>query len=349
MKEINEIYSKQIGSQVKREKPAVSIIIPNYNTAEFIAETLDSVLAQTFTDYEIVVINDAAPDTEALKKVLENYYDKIIFIDKFKNKGTSATRNFASKMVRGDFLCFLDADDIWHPTFLEELFDFLYKNNFDMVYADTELFGVGYRAGESFLDYNPPQGEVSRRTLIEGKCIILPSGSLIKKSEFEKSGGFDPEVLRTEDFDLWMRMIFQGTRIGFLRKILFKFRIRPGSGSGDSLQRIERCMLIWKILQKKLPFTEEENRIVNRNIELEHAALLRAKGRLYINEQNWSEAGKVFRQARKKAGELGLPLKHRLKMSAVIFLLNFYPRLLLKIFRTYRSEEIEFMPSQVAN
>ena len=348
MTEINEIYTREIGAKVKKEKPAVSIIIPNYNTAEFIAETLDSVLAQTFTDYEIVVINDAAPDTEELKKVLESYKEKIIFIDKFKNEGTSATRNFASKMVRGDFLCFLDADDIWHPTFLEELFDFLHKNNFGMVYADTELFGVGYRVGESFLDYNPPQGEVSRRTLIEGKCIILPSGSLIKKSEFEKVGGFDAKVTRTEDFDLWMRMIFQGTRIGFLRKILFKFRIRPGSGSGDSLQRIERCMLIWQILQKKLPFTEEENRIVNRNIELEHAALLRAKGRLYINDQNWSEAKKVFRQARTKAGELGLPLKHRLKMSAVIFLLNFYPRLLLKIFRTYRSEEIEFMPSQIA-
>ncbi|MEO6588286.1 MAG: glycosyltransferase family A protein, partial [Pyrinomonadaceae bacterium] len=330
------------------EKPAVSIIIPNYNTAEFIAETLDSVLAQTFTNYEIIVINDGAPDTDELKIVLEKYYNKIIFVDKFENTGTSPTRNFAVTLTRGDYLCFLDADDIWFPTFLEELFDFLNKNNFDMVYADTEMFGVGYRIGESFLDYNPPQGEVTRRTLIEGKCIILPSGSLIKKSEFEKSGGFDPKVLRTEDFDLWMRMIFQGTRIGFLRKILFKFRIRPGSGSGDSLQRIERCMIVWQILQKKLPFTEEENRIVNRNIELEHAALLRAKGRLFINARNWDEAKKVFRQARSKAETLGLPIKHRLKLSVVIFLLTFSPKLLLKVFKNFRSGEIEHMPSQTA-
>ena len=195
MSESENILTKHVGSQVKQEKPAVSIIIPNYNTAEFISETLDSVFAQTFTDYEVVVINDAAPDTEELKKVIESYKEKIIFIDKFENTGTSATRNFtAFNHTRGDYLCFLDADDIWHPTFLEELFAFLNKNDFDMVYADTEMFGVGYRAGESFLEYNPPQGEVSRRTLIEGKCIILPSGSLIKKSAFEKSGGFDPEV-----------------------------------------------------------------------------------------------------------------------------------------------------------
>ncbi len=348
MAESENIFVKNAGSQVKKN-PAVSIIIPNYNTAEFIGETLDSVLAQSFTDYEIIVINDAAPDSQELKKVLESYLEKIIFIDKFTNEGTSATRNFASKHALGEYLCFLDADDIWHPTFLEELLEFLNKNNFDMVYADTEMFGVGYRAGESFMNYNPPQGEISRRTLIEGKCIILPSGSLIKRSEFEKAGGFDANVRRTEDFDLWMRMIFQGTRIGYLRKILFKFRIRPGSGSGDSLQRIERCMLIWQILQKKLPFTEEENRIVNRNIELERAALLRAQGRIFINERNWNEAKKVFRQARKKAVELDLPLKHRLKMSAVIFLLNFSPEILLKVFRNFRSEEIEHMPSQTAN
>jgi hypothetical protein len=218
-----------------------------------------------------------------------------------------------------------------------------------MVYADAEMFGVGYRAGESFLAYNPPEGEVTRRTLIEGKCIILPSGSLIKKSAFERAGGFDAEIRRTEDFDLWMRMIFQGTRIGYRRKVLFRFRIRPGSGSGDSLQRIERCMLIWQILQKKLPFTEEENLIVNRNIELERAALLRAKGRIYINERNWSEARKAFREARRKATELDLPLKHRLKMTAVIFLLNLSPEILLKVFRAYRSDEIEHMPSQISN
>lgn len=349
MSEPENTFVKTIGSQVKKEKPAVSIIIPSYNTAQYISETLDSVLAQTFTDYEIIVVNDGAPDTDELKKVLEKYYDKIIFVDKFENTGTSPTRNFAVTLTRGDFLCFLDADDIWQTTFLQELYDFLHQNDFDMVYADAELFGVGYRVGESFLDYNPPQGEVTRRMLIEGKCIILPSGSLIKKSEFEKTSGFDPKVLRTEDFDLWMRMIFQGTRIGFLRKILFKFRIRPGSGSGDSLQRIERCMIVWQILQKKLKFTDEENVIVERNIALEHAGLLRAKGRKFINEKNWSEAKKMFREARTKAFDLGLPLKHKLKLSAVIILLSLSPKLLLKVFKSYRADEIEFMPSQTPN
>jgi len=349
MSEEEIILEKRVGSRVAPEKPAVSVIIPNYNTAGFIAETLDSVLAQTFKDYEIIVINDAAPDTEELKKVLENYYDEIVFVDKTLNEGTSATRNRAAGLARAELLAFLDADDIWRPTFLEELHEFLKKNDYDMVYADAELFGPNYLAGENFLPYNPPQGDVTRELLIGGKCHILPSGALIKKSVFEAVGGFDPKVVRTEDFDLWMRMIFAKARFGYLRKLLFKFRLRPESGSGDSLQRIERGIKVWRILQAKLPFTDEENRIIEHHCAVAGSGLLRARGRLYINQKNWAAAKEIFREARRQAEILGLPLKHRLKLSAVLFLLNFSPGLLLKLFRNYRADEIRYMPTETSN
>lgn len=82
-----------------------------------------------------------------------------------------------------------------------------------------------------------------------------------------------------------MRLIFHGTRIGYLRKILFKFRLRPGSGSGDSLQRLERCTNMWLILQRKLSFTDEEKVIIKRHVEEGNAAVLRAQGRLFINQK----------------------------------------------------------------
>jgi glycosyltransferase involved in cell wall biosynthesis len=349
MSESENILPKQVGSQVKSEKPAVSIIIPNYNTAQYIGETLDSVLAQTFKDYEIIVINDAAPDTDELKKVLENYYDKIVFVDKSVNEGTSATRNTAVGLARGEFIAFLDADDIWQPTFLAELTEFQRQNKYDMVYTDAETFGPNYLANENFLPFNPAQGDVTRELLINGKCHILPSGTLIKKSVFEAVGGFDPGVKRTEDFDLWMRLLFAETRIGYLRKVLFKFRLRPESGSGDSLQRIERCIKVWHILREKLPFTDDENRMIQYHIDNAQTALLRAQGRFYINQKDWSAAKKTFREAKEKAVTLGLPLKHRLKLSAVLFLLDFSPSLLLKLFRNLRADEIEYMPAQISN
>lgn len=346
MSEAENITTKRVGSLVKSEEPAVSIIIPNYNTASFIAETLDSVLAQTFKNYEIIVINDAAPDTEELKRVLENYYEKIIFVDKSVNEGTSATRNRAVGFARGSLLAFLDADDIWRPTFLDELHDFLQENDYDLAYADAELFGPNYLAGENFLPYNPPQGDVTRALLIGGKCHILPSGALIKRRAFEAVGGFDPQVARTEDFDLWMRMIFDGARFGYLRKLLFKFRLRPESGSGDALVRIERGIKVWRILQAKLPFTDEENRQIEHHCAVANSGLLRARGRFYISQKNWSAARETFREAQRQAKILGLPLKHRLKLSAVLMLLHVSPALLLKLFRSMRADEIRYMPSE---
>jgi glycosyltransferase involved in cell wall biosynthesis len=349
MGESENILTKRVGSQVRAEKPAVSIIIPNYNTAAYIAETLDSALAQTFQDYEIIVINDAAPDTAELKAVLENYYEKIVFFDKSINEGTSATRNRAASLARAELIAFLDADDIWQPTFLEEVYGFLQQNDYDLAYTDAELFGSNYLGGENFLPYNPPEGPVTRELLIGGKCHILPSGALIKRSVFEAVGGFDPKVVRTEDFDLWMRMIFHGARFGYLRKLLFKFRIRPESGSGDSLQRIERGIKVWRVLQAKLPFTDAENRLIEHHCAVANSGLLRARGRLYINQKNWPAAKETFREAKRQAEILGLPLKHRLKLSAVLFLLNFSPGLLLKLFRSLRAEEIRYMPTESSN
>jgi len=345
MDSFDGIIEKRAGARVKKESPKVSVIIPNYNTAGYISETLDSVIGQTFKDYEIIVINDGAPDTLELKKVLENYWDDIIFFDKSRNEGTSATRNLAVKFARGEIISFLDADDIWQPSYLKEQIEFLEKNNYDMVYTDAELFGISNQTGKSLMAWNPQQGDVTRRMLIEGRCHILPSGTLIKKSVLQAVGGFDPNVKRTEDFDLWMRLVFSGIRIGYLRKNLFKFRLSPKSGSGDSLQRLERCTDIWHILKKKLPFTDEETAIINRHIEMGDAAVIRARGRYYINQKNWSAAQKAFREAKQKAKELKLPLKHRLKMSAVLFLLNVYPNLLLKLFRNLRADEVEYMPT----
>ena len=238
----NETACKtSVGEDVSPQKPAVSVIVPNYNTARFISDTIDSILAQTFTDFEIIIINDGAPDTNELYDVLRPYLSKITFIDCRNNSGTSRARNLAAGYARADVLSFLDGDEIWRPSFLEELYAFLTDNGYDLAYTDAEVFGVRHLADKNFLSHNPPQGLVTRSMLIAGKCHILPSGTLIRKDIFEKAGRFDPDVARTEDFDLWMRLLFSGARVGYLRKLLFKFRLRPDSGSGDCRRSTIPC------------------------------------------------------------------------------------------------------------
>ena len=338
-----EAINKTVGSQVPRNKPAVSVIIPNFNTARFISNTLDSVFAQSFKDFEVIVINDGAPDTADLHEALAAYKDKLIFLDKAQNDGTAFTRNLAASHARADVLAFLDADDVWQPSFLDELHSFMADNDYDMVYTDAEVFGIRHMAKKNFMPYNPEQGLVTRTMLIEGRCHILPSGALINKHAFNLVGGFDPAVRRTEDFDLWMRLLFNGVRIGYLRKLLFKFRLRPDSGSGDFLVRMQRCIDVWEILRKKLDFTAEENLIIDRHIEVQQSGLLRARGRYYLSQRDWKSALSAFREARLMAEKLSLPWKHRLKLAIVINALRVSPNLVLRIFQTLRPQEFEYI------
>jgi len=96
----------------------VSIIIPAYNVAPYIGETLDSVFAQTFADYEVIVINDGSPDTEDLERALARFIDRINYL-KQENRGASVARNTGLHAARGQFIAFLDADDVWLPNSLD--------------------------------------------------------------------------------------------------------------------------------------------------------------------------------------------------------------------------------------
>src|SRR5690606_22494672 len=121
------------------------------------------------------------------------------------------------------------------------------------------------------------------------------SGGLLKRSAFNAAGGFDPKVSRTEDFDLAMRMLSIGSRIAYLRKVLFLYRQRPGSYSGDSIVRYERNVKQWRLLQEKLEFSEDENALVEGKIKSEEAAVMRAKGRMYLERGEWRRSKEMFR------------------------------------------------------
>src|SRR5947209_18801381 len=101
------------------DAPAVSVIIPAYNAAQYIGEALDSVFAQTFTDYEVIVVNDDSPDTAELERALAPYRERVVYI-KQENRGPGGARNTAILKARGECVALLDSDDVWLPTFLAE-------------------------------------------------------------------------------------------------------------------------------------------------------------------------------------------------------------------------------------
>src|ERR1700745_3077470 len=104
--------STSLNVPVLPDSPRVSVVIPAYQVAPYIAETLESVFAQTFTDYEVIVVNDGSPDTDELHHAIQPYRERLSYVTR-QNGGCSAARNSGLRVARGELVAFLDADDLW--------------------------------------------------------------------------------------------------------------------------------------------------------------------------------------------------------------------------------------------
>src|ERR1700730_11464637 len=171
-------HQKQVRSDRGRA-PAVSVIIPAYKVAAFIRETIDSVLAQTFTNYEVIVINDGSPDTLELERALEPYGRQIRYF-KQENQGAGAARNAVLRAASGRFVAFLDGDDVYLPNFLDEQMQLIQSDGgYDLVYADKADFGDAKLFANS--EVNPHIGEVTAESLLCGRSGITTSTVLVRR------------------------------------------------------------------------------------------------------------------------------------------------------------------------
>ncbi len=330
------ILSSSIGKDVNTN-PIVSVIIPAYNVADFIAETLDSSLSQTFGGYEIVVVNDGSPDTEKLEKVLGRYFDQIVYLKQI-NGGASVARNTGILFARGTFIAFLDGDDIWLPTFLEEQVKFISGNDLEFAYADALLFGNPIWDDKTYMQTSPSNGKVSCESLIRATCNVITSGTIAKRQKILDVGGFDENLPRIgmEDFDLWFRLLRSGVKADYRKEVLLKYRIRAGSLSGDSVQRAQRTVKALEIVQEKFDLTASETQAMNKSFAKAQAALKIEIGKSCLLQGKFDEARENFAEANKFAESL--------KLKLVNMALSVSPSLLVKIFKIKRSHEIPLIP-----
>lgn len=225
--------------------PAVSVIIPAFQASRWIAETLDSVFAQTTRDFEIIVVNDGSPDTDQLEHVLDGYASRLTYIRK-ENGGPASARNVGIRAATGEYLAFLDADDVWLPDYLSAQLQFLQGTPpWDLVYTDAEFFGAQELAGRRYMELIPSKGPVSLRALLMESCSIPTSFTVVRRQPVLAAGLFDESFCGAEDFDLWARLLLDGYRANYQKRVLGKRRIHPGNLSADGisvlLQDIRVC------------------------------------------------------------------------------------------------------------
>jgi glycosyltransferase involved in cell wall biosynthesis len=226
MRESNEGISSRLNQDIE-----LSVIVPSYNTAEFIGESLDSIFTQNFQSLEVIVINDGSPDTAELETVLRPYCERIIYI-KQENRGLAGARNTGIREAKGKYLAFLDSDDVWPREFLTTQIKFFEQDPaLDLVYADAILFGTVRLPRETFMQTSHPP--VNLEGLLAEGGQIVPSGVVMKKRTAVEAGLFDETLRRCEDYDLWLRIAQRGAKIAFQPSVKYLRRIHSGALTAD--------------------------------------------------------------------------------------------------------------------
>ena len=239
------------------ETATVSVIMPAYNASPFVGEALDSVFAQTFSDFEVIVINDGSPDTEAFEKAIQPYRDRIVYL-KQENRGPSAARNLAIRQARGEFVAFLDSDDSWLPEYLAEQIDlFKQRASPDLVCSDMRTYGDPSVYPTTLTRAYSPRGIVTLKNLLMFDFVLLPSSTVARKRVLIEVGLFDEAIVRRADWDLWMRIAHRGGIIAYQGKVLGRRRIHSGALSRAVAESWEGEIRVLSKLQGSLQLAED--------------------------------------------------------------------------------------------
>ncbi|MDP9201096.1 MAG: glycosyltransferase [Gemmatimonadota bacterium] len=241
----------------------VSVIIPVYGTAHFVAEALDSVLSQTNKDYEIIVVNDGSPDSKLLDEVLVPYLGRITYIVQ-ENRGLAAARNTALKLARSQYAAMLDSDDRWHPDYLASQIAILDADpTIDVVYPDAVRFGSASTKPTRYSEEYPMGGDISFLRVLSRECQIY-GGVTARRETLLRVGLYDEELRSAQDFDLWLRVLKGGGRITYNDRVLAYYRTREGSQTSDGVTLCKYVLMILDKVGREMKLTAEERATLDR-------------------------------------------------------------------------------------
>lgn len=203
------------------QHPLVSIIVPCYKQAEYLPETLDSVLSQTYPNWECVIVNDGSPDnTEEIANLYLEKDNRIKYVSQ-ENKGLATARNAGIANSQGEYILPLDADDLIAPTYIEKAIErFTQHPETKLVYCKGHTFGNS-NSPMNYVDYNYD-------TFIWGNCIFC--SAVYKRSDYNQTNGYNPNMVHgLEDWDFWLSLLKKDDVVYRIDEVLFYYRVKETS------------------------------------------------------------------------------------------------------------------------
>jgi glycosyltransferase involved in cell wall biosynthesis len=306
--------------------PLVSVIIPAFRASVDIAQALASVHAQSFTDHEVILVNDGSPDTPELETAISPFRSHLRYIVQ-PNRGAASARNTGIAASRSRYVALLDADDRWYPGFLESQVHYLEtRPRCALVYADARITGETPLSGQRFSDQAPSDGPVTLVSLLEQRCNIPLSTVVARREAIAAAGMFDETLRRGHDADLWFRMALQGAGIGYQMAVLAERRVRSTGLSGSPIDELTRAIHVLDQFDRTHDLSIDAKTAVRIRLDrlMSRLELERAKQRL---------AEGHVRAARR---HLDASRERTLKVQATRLLLRVAPGLARRLYRAVR-------------
>jgi glycosyltransferase involved in cell wall biosynthesis len=274
--------------------PEISVIIPTYNQANFLREALQSVIDQTFTDWEAIIVNNYSEDNTI--EVVESFKDPRIKLINFRNHGIIGTsRNEGVRQAKADIIAFLDSDDIWNSLKLERVVSFFrHQPGVELVCHD-EWALVDNRI-KNVIKYGPYKDYYG---LLFQKNCLSTSAVAMRSHKFLALGGFSEEVrfAGVEDYDLWLRLARAGCTIAYLHEALGTCRMHDQSFSAKTQQHCDKSL---NLLNYHFENWHGKTFFIRYLMRKRRAEMWRGGARSFLNRRDHAQARKFLRLALKE-------------------------------------------------
>ncbi|GFZ42104.1 glycosyltransferase family 2 protein [Bacteroides nordii] len=223
----------------------VSIITPMYKGAAFVGQTIESVLKQTYGKWEMIIVDDCSPDGGAGINEVKKFKDeRIILIENKVNSGSSGARNTAIHAAKGEFIAFLDSDDLWHPQFLEKQLAFMNVKNAAIVFSSYRR--IEELTGEEILSPFVVPGKVNYHSILR-TCPIFPSTAMYDVGKVGKFFFNEKMGSLRDDYVYWLAMLKKIDYAYGNKEVLVDYRLRKSSVTGNKKKVI---VPHWKVLHE---------------------------------------------------------------------------------------------------
>ena len=308
--------------------PAVSIIMPAYNVAPYIGDAVRSALAQTFQDFELIVVDDGSKDaTPEIVKELARHDPRVRLV-KQANRGLAGARNTALRASRGEYFALLDSDDVWEPQFLEAQLAILEaRPEVDIVTGNGWYLGGPHHAqlARPYPDDRPDPGLAS--ILADEWSVFIMS--VIRRRVYTAIGPFDEDMRSNEDYDFWLRAALAGFAFARNDRPLGHYRVRSDSLSASDIRMLRGILHVYRKLEPAIHDRPAELAILEQQVLRFETELLTAEARLAIEIADFKAAREHLGALHARKGGTALGLAH--------FLARWAPGTLKRVLRLKRA------------